>query len=648
MTDTAPSPVLFKTLQLVNEQRNAYGLRYNDFNRYRKHCANRTHRLRSTLKMTHGKGREFKRLPPLNPDIVHDGHLQLLLLESERAWSYAQELYSASLQPVNQGKAGTLRHSATGRFRRAVHWTTQLLSHCQTLYTSGRLSAENLIQGTIYTLTVNGQFLRYRDEFEDALSQLSVARSLLDHLIACASTSRDQALAILFADEIAPEIRHCAHELGREKAYDIEGIVSEIAPLRKQGLVDGYDDLVQQLGKETKSGAHGESRKQLREINWEGQPVPVRNPELVDVLLKVQEEETKLSMRDQPLPGESLADKKKRTKKENKSKKGVAAYDAILLVLSDAESVTQKLAEAQQLSGSASISSAQGGRDIHFVHAYITYQLLSRRIERDLLLVSAILANQPGSRPGTVRSTKVPTSKALKPEQVDGRLYPAVVRVLDTILQSLNQMRALSIVDDSPDLAAAVEARVSFTRARRCLYLARCYTPTRKYAEALTLIQHANIHIRETISTLSLASRDPISDTSPCFFPLNNTDMRELETGLIADGLQFKRDWFTYNGGALDEGANKTYKKPVFFNIALNYAELDMDRLLERAGKAVPAAQPAFIPEPKVIPIAQPPVVEKKAPARARVEEVRPATPEPQAPVRSGLSSLLGGWWGRS
>ena len=50
---------------LANEQRNAYGLRYNDYERYRKHCANRTHRLRSSLKMTHGKGREFKKLPPV-------------------------------------------------------------------------------------------------------------------------------------------------------------------------------------------------------------------------------------------------------------------------------------------------------------------------------------------------------------------------------------------------------------------------------------------------------------------------------------------------------------------------------------------------------------------------------------------------------
>jgi signal recognition particle subunit SRP68 len=110
------------------------------------------------------------------------------------------------------------------------------------------------------------------------------------------------------------------------------------------------------------------------------------------------------------------------------------------------------------------------------VHAYIVYQLLAKRIERDLLLTSAILANQPGSRPGMTRSSKMPVTKALKPEQVDSRLYPAVVKVLDTVLQSLNQMRVLSIVDDNPDLAAAVEARASFTRARRSVAISgKCY-----------------------------------------------------------------------------------------------------------------------------------------------------------------------------
>jgi signal recognition particle subunit SRP68 len=89
------------------------------------------------------------------------------------------------------------------------------------------------------------------------------------------------------------------------------------------------------------------------------------------------------------------------------------------------------------------------------MHAYILYQLLSRRVERDLLLAAALVSSQPSS------------VKAGKAGAVDARLYPAVVKLLDTILQSLDQMRALPLVDENPDLAAAVDVRVAYTKARR-------------------------------------------------------------------------------------------------------------------------------------------------------------------------------------
>jgi signal recognition particle subunit SRP68 len=197
------------------------------------------------------------------------------------------------------------------------------------------------LEVTIYTLILNGRFLRYRDDFEDALVQLSVARGLLDELAARATTSRDQALAVLFADEIGPEIRYCAHELGRAKSYDIDGIVAEFSR-RRNDVVEGCDALVEKLRSDVKGSQNGEVKKKLEELNWEGKPVPVRNPELVDVLLRVQDAEARLE-------GRKVASGDK-SHKENRSKKAIAAYDAILLALSDAEDVARKLVEAQQVS----------------------------------------------------------------------------------------------------------------------------------------------------------------------------------------------------------------------------------------------------------------------------------------------------------
>lgn len=190
----------------------------------------------------------------------------------------------------------------------------------------------------------------------------------------------------------------------------------------------------------------------------------------------------------------------------------------------------------------------------------------------------------------------------------------------------------------------------------RCLFLAHCYSPLKKYAEALALLQHASIHIRETSNTLSILTHDPISTDSnqkSSFFSLSSSDVKLLEDQLTEDSLQYKRDWFSYNGGSTTKNP-KEYEKPTFFNIALNYVPLNMEQLLKKAGKepsapvaAAPAKAPASAAK-AAKPTQAENTMEKKPVARTKVEAARPTTPEPQSSARGGLSSLLGAWWGRS
>lgn len=108
---------------------------------------------------------------------------------------------------------------------------------------------------------------------------------------------------------------------------------------------------------------------------------------------------------------------------------------------------------------------------------------------------------------------------------------------------------------------------------------------------------------------------------------------------MASESLQFKRDWFAYNGGSLKTDPT-VYKKPLFFNIALNYVELDMDRLQERAGK-----KPIALPTSSVASKSE--LASEKKQPKAKVEEHVKSTPEPAPQTRAGLSSLLGGWWSK-
>lgn len=175
----------------------------------------------------------------------------------------------------------------------------------------------------------------------------------------------------------------------------------------------------------------------------------------------------------------------------------------------------------------------------------------------------------------------------------------------------------------------------------RCIYLARAYAAVKQYAQALALTRKAALHLREC-TTLSTQAFDPINAATPPFYSLTQADVSITSSLCATDEHEFKNEWFQYNGGTLSFERNLA-KKPEFLDIAFNYVPLDMDKLQARAGIKAPEPKVFATPTPIKAQEPKPAVV-----ARAKAEEIqRPATPEPTAPARGGLSSLLGGWWGR-
>ncbi|KAF9512366.1 hypothetical protein BS47DRAFT_1376987 [Hydnum rufescens UP504] len=579
----ASTLLTIRALSLVNEERNTYGLRSNEYVRYRNHCSNKIQRLRQKLKLTHGKGREYKSAPPVPQENLTDGHLQLILYEAERAWTYSQDLTSAP---------GGLEDG------------TILKSRAELLFPT-RLQASSFLEIQAYFLILNGRFLLRRDEFVPALQYLAVARSVLDQLSASATASRDQALYTLFSDEIAPQIRLSAHSLGRKQAYDIDAIVSEVVPNVRPSLIPTYDLIIGKLSEE-RLGANGQTRTLLREFVWEGQPVPIRNPELVDVFLKIQIAEDALRAgqgNDAHVSRENNKEDGTNAKKlKSKGSRGkIAAYDDVLLALTDAEQVARTLTESNQRSGGG--PSTSGARDIHFVHDFVVFRLLSRRIERDLLLQTAKQTNK-GKQKETVAA--------------DPRLNPGLVKIFDTILQSLEHMRSLSIVDESVDLLPAVEGRLAYSKlGGDVLYLARTYASLKKYAESLALSSKAHLYLREARSIF--ASSGPISED---FYPVTLDDVA---------------------AAPLDQ---RSHSKSRFLRRAFNYVELPMENLIARstaASKTAATPAPAEIQSPvvKSTPAPGEPSGETRKDREKRSTKVEEAPP-PETKVKIVQSSSLG------
>lgn len=140
------------------------------------------------------------------------------------------------------------------------------------------------------------------------------------------------------------------------------------------------------------------------------------------------------------------------------------------------------------------------------------------------------------------------------------------------------------------------------------------------------------------------------SDPTSTFYPLSKEDLDSLDSANGREGLEYKRVWL--EKGAVGHDVEKQ-KKPVFFNLALNYVDLDVDRLRERAGKAPPRTVPT--PSAARATGASPTAVVGLGRGKAaEMEEGRSGTPEPREPAENGkpgpsrLGNLLGGWWGRN
>lgn len=296
---------------------------------------------------------------------------------------------------------------------------------------------------------------------------------------------------------------------------------------------------------------------------------------------------------------------------KSNAKTRIKAYDPVLQAWTDAEDVARKLMESDQLVGQSS-----GGltRDAGFVHSYIMYNLLLRRSERDTLFARSLLSNSSKSHP-------VPEAKA--------RNDTATIKLLSTTLQSLAQIRSLSIVEESPDVASRVDAGISFCKARRCLYLARSYaSPGRQsFAEALALTQRALLDIREAHNASYILESSP--ENISIAFP-SRSDLGTVEQELHEVERQYKAGWFTLNGGKLYSGSpQEVHKKPLFFDIALNYIEPNLEAIQSRTEQKH-SALPA---------ISTTQTVSKREPA--------PTDTPQESATTSRLGGILGGWWGR-
>lgn len=168
---------------------------------------------------------------------------------------------------------------------------------------------------------------------------------------------------------------------------------------------------------------------------------------------------------------------------------------------------------------------------------------------------------------------------------------------------------------------------------RRCLFLARSYISINQYPESVSLLQRAQLYARESLSLFH--DTDALSHGRLPYYVLTRGMGHELQESIQEDEARVKQTWFAYNGGSTNNFQDVS-TKPLFFDIALNYLLLNMERLRERANLENDDGSTG-------IPIEFNTVLPVKATKREDNVEVSKSANSP----KGTLTGLLGAWWGR-
>ncbi|UZJ54336.1 hypothetical protein CBS101457_003656 [Exobasidium rhododendri] len=459
---------------LINQARNEHGLRQQDFKRYRLFCSTKLHHLREIMNKTHvdkvdtrtkgskknqsshapnnkkqlskkqklkaqsatvqsanskGKGHVFVRKSIAVEEVKDDRPAQLLLFEAERAWAYSQELKQESFQKEQDG---AIRRHGLSRSRRSVQWSTSLLSLLLALGPK-RVDVMTRAEVTAYHALLRGYESFDKKSYTTCVEQLSVTRKLLYAIAEASNDSRIEALSNSYVDSTEAMLRFCAYNLDIGE-QDMDVLAKDMAtPQVCEKIVPGFERMTRELHEHNEKKRGSQEAKKLVSVQWHAKAIAIRNPELVDVILKVESVEEKLrhSLKVKEESGEkvevdknhqrkrltsaqrsakkrsfgddsaSSANRKSQPKNAaastskvltTSSKTEMDGYDSLLAALTEAEDTARRLVtdNAEALAKSHSSRYEAASTDLINAHEYLLYKLLAVRIERNVNLIEDV------------------------------------------------------------------------------------------------------------------------------------------------------------------------------------------------------------------------------------------------------------------
>ncbi|PWA32733.1 hypothetical protein CCH79_00012522 [Gambusia affinis] len=451
-------------LQIIKESQQQHGLRHGDYQRYRGYCSRRLRRLRKTLGFKMGNRHKFVG-KKITVEILSDSrYLLLVLMEAERAWSYAMQLkQEANTEPRK-------KFHLLARLRKAAKHSEKLEKLCE----SPRVDAKTKLEAQAYTAYLTGMVHFELQEWKLAMEAFNKCKTIYEKL----ASAFTEELAVLYrqrVDEISPNIRYCAYNIGDQNA------INDLMQMRLTGggggmMAEKLETLITQA--RTKQAA------MMSEVEWRGRTVPVKIDKARIFLLGLADNEAaiaQVSLLTHKLcrSGVSVTQAVNEETKEH-------LYETLLAECRDTiQAVREELkSEAKQRERSSDNESGKVS-NLQFLHSYLTYIKLCTLVKRNESMAHTLQAK--------LKETGADENKR-------GPRPQDLIRLYDIILQSLAELSTLQGLEDDHTFQKEVSLKTLVYKAYRCFFIAQSYVLVKKWSEALVLYERVLKYAKEVQS----------------------------------------------------------------------------------------------------------------------------------------------------
>uniref|UniRef100_I3KPF8 Signal recognition particle subunit SRP68 n=1 Tax=Oreochromis niloticus TaxID=8128 RepID=I3KPF8_ORENI len=516
-------------LQIIKESQQQHGLRHGDYQRYRGYCSRRLRRLRKTLGFKMGNRHKFVGKKVTVEMLSDNRYLLLVLMEAERAWSYAMQLkQEANTEPRK-------RFHLLARLRKAAKHSEKLEKLCE----SPRVDAKTKLEAQAYTAYLTGMVEFELQEWKQAMEAFNKCKTIYEKL----ASAFTEDLAVLYrqrVDEISPNIRYCAYNIGDQNA---------INDLMQMRLTGGGGGMMAEKLEALITQARTKQAATMSEVEWRGRTVPVKIDKARVFLLGLADNEAAIAQAANEETKEHL-------------------YETLLAECRDTiQAVKEELkTEAKQRERSSDGDTGKVS-NLQYLHSYLTYIKLCTLVKRNESMAHTLQA------------------KLKEPEADENKRGPRpqdLIRLYDIILQSLAELSTLQGLEDDHTFQKEVSLKTLVYKAYRCFFIAQSYVLVKKWSEALVLYERVLKYAKE-VQSKAKSLNNSLKDLP---------DVQELIAEVNAEkySLQAASSSLLYSPEEILVQFPPDFQpipcKPLFFDLALNHVAFPpLDDKVEQKGK---------------------------------------------------------------